>query len=259
MKLDVYFIDAFADKVFTGNPAAVIFTDIDDEKLMQKIAFENNLSETAFVNLSKDTNHIRWFSPLKEVDLCGHATLASAFIFFKFIDHKSKQVKFQSKRGILTAKESNGKIVMDLPRDLPREVKDKSLIQSAIHTNIKEAYKGIDDYMVIVESEEDVLNLDLNFEIIKTLDSRGLIVSSSGKDVDFVSRWFGPQTGVDEDPVTGSAHTLLTPFWAERLNKTKLKAKQLSRRGGELFCELKENSVLISGNASLYLRGEYFL
>ena len=148
---------------------------------------------------------------------------------------------------------------MDLPRDLPREVKDKSLIQSAIHTNIKEAYKGIDDYMVIVESEEDVLNLDLNFEIIKTLDSRGLIVSSSGKDVDFVSRWFGPQTGVDEDPVTGSAHTLLTPFWAERLNKTKLRAKQLSRRGGELFCELKENSVLISGNASLYLRGEYFL
>lgn len=258
MKKEIFFVNSFTDQVFSGNPAGVVFYEDElAEDLMQKIAAENNLSETAFINLN--SNIIRFFTPTIEVDLCGHATLASAFIFFKFIDHKSKQVKFQSKRGILTAKESNGKIVMDLPRDLPREVKDKSLIQSAIHTNIKEAYKGIDDYMVIVESEEDVLNLDLNFEIIKTLDSRGLIVSSSGKDVDFVSRWFGPQTGVDEDPVTGSAHTLLTPFWAERLNKTKLKAKQLSRRGGELFCELKENSVLISGNASLYLRGEYFL
>jgi PhzF family phenazine biosynthesis protein len=258
MKKEIFFVNSFTDQVFSGNPAGVVFYEHElSENLMQKIAAENNLSETAFINLN--SNIIRFFTPTIEVDLCGHATLASAFIFFKFIDHKSKQVKFQSKRGILTAKESNGKIVMDLPRDLPREVKDKSLIQSAIHTNIKEAYKGIDDYMVIVESEEDVLNLDLNFEIIKTLDSRGLIVSSSGKDVDFVSRWFGPQTGVDEDPVTGSAHTLLTPFWAERLNKTKLKAKQLSRRGGELFCELKENSVLISGNASLYLRGEYFL
>ena len=258
MKNEIFFVNSFTDQVFSGNPAGVVFFEHElSENLMQKIAAENNLSETAFINLN--SNIIRFFTPTIEVDLCGHATLASAFIFFKFIDHKSKQVKFQSKRGILTAKESNGKIVMDLPRDLPREVKDKSLIQSAINTNIKEAYKGIDDYMVIVESEEDVLNLDLNFEIIKTLDSRGLIVSSSGKDVDFVSRWFGPQTGVDEDPVTGSAHTLLTPFWAERLNKTKLKAKQLSRRGGELFCELKENSVLISGNASLYLRGEYFL
>lgn len=258
MKKEIFFVNSFTDQVFSGNPAGVVFYEHElSENLMQKIAAENNLSETAFINLN--SNIIRFFTPTIEVDLCGHATLASAFIFFKFIDHKSKQVKFQSKRGILTAKESNGKIVMDLPRDLPREVKDKSLIQSAIHTNIKEAYKGIDDYMVIVESEEDVLNLDLNFEIIKTLDSRGLIVSSSGKDVDFVSRWFGPQTGVDEDPVTGSAHTLLTPFWAERLNKTKLRAKQLSRRGGELFCELKENSVLISGNASLYLRGEYFL
>ena len=258
MKKEIFFVNSFTDQVFSGNPAGVVFYEDElAEDLMQKIAAENNLSETAFINLN--SNVIRFFTPTIEVDLCGHATLASAFIFFKFIDHKSKQVKFQSKRGILTAKESNGKIVMDLPRDLPREVKDKSLIQSAINTNIKEAYKGIDDYMVIVESEEDVLNLDLNFEIIKTLDSRGLIVSSSGKDVDFVSRWFGPQTGVDEDPVTGSAHTLLTPFWAERLNKTKLRAKQLSRRGGELFCELKENSVLISGNASLYLRGEYFL
>lgn len=258
MKKEIFFVNSFTDQVFSGNPAGVVFYEHElSENLMQKIAAENNLSETAFINLN--SNVIRFFTPTIEVDLCGHATLASAFIFFKFIDHKSKQVKFQSKRGILTAKESNGKIVMDLPRDLPREVKDKSLIQSAINTNIKEAYKGIDDYMVIVESEEDVLNLDLNFEIIKTLDSRGLIVSSSGKDVDFVSRWFGPQTGVDEDPVTGSAHTLLTPFWAERLNKTKLRAKQLSRRGGELFCELKENSVLISGNASLYLRGEYFL
>ena len=258
MKKEIFFVNSFTDQVFSGNPAGVVFYEHElSENLMQKIAAENNLSETAFINLN--SNIIRFFTPTIEVDLCGHATLASAFIFFKFIDHKSKQVQFQSKRGILAAKESNGKIVMDLPRDLPREVKDKSLIQSAIHTNIKEAYKGIDDYMVIVESEEDVLNLDLNFEIIKTLDSRGLIVSSSGKDVDFVSRWFGPQTGVDEDPVTGSAHTLLTPFWAERLNKTKLKAKQLSRRGGELFCELKENSVLISGNASLYLRGEYFL
>ena len=258
MKKEIFFVNSFTDQVFSGNPAGVVFFDHElSENLMQKIAAENNLSETAFINLN--SNVIRFFTPTIEVDLCGHATLASAFIFFKFIDHKSKQVQFQSKRGILTAKESNGKIVMDLPRDFPREVKDKSLIQSAIDTNIKEAYKGIDDYMVIVESEEDVLNLDLNFEIIKTLDSRGLIVSSSGKDVDFVSRWFGPQTGVDEDPVTGSAHTLLTPFWAERLNKTKLRAKQLSRRGGKLFCELKENSVLISGNASLYLRGEYFL
>tara|TARA_B100000674_G_C37915548_1_gene950699 strand:- start:1044 stop:1820 length:777 start_codon:yes stop_codon:yes gene_type:complete len=257
MKQEIFFVNSFTDQVFSGNPAGVVFYDKElSQNLMQKIAAENNLSETAFINLN--SYEIRFFTPTIEVDLCGHATLASAFVFFKYIDDKSKEVRFKSKRGMLTASEFNGKIEMDLPRDFPREVKNKSLIQSALNTNVKEAYKGIDDYMAIVESEEDVLNLELNFEIIETLDSRGLIVSSLGEDVDFVSRWFGPQTGVDEDPVTGSAHTLLTPFWAERLNKTELSAKQLSRRGGDLFCKLKENSVSISGNASLYLRGEYF-
>ena len=257
MNNEIYFVNSFTDEVFSGNPAGVVFHEKKiDINLMQKIAAENNLSETAFIELS--TKKILFFTPIMEVDLCGHATLASAFIFFNFIDQNSKEIKFQSKRGELRAIKKDGKIQMELPRDFPKPSEDLDLIQSSVNSEVLELYKGVDDYLAVVDSEDEVLNLDLDFEVIKTFDSRGLIISSIGSDVDFVSRWFGPQTGVDEDPVTGSAHTLLTPYWAKRLNKTRMEARQLSKRGGNLSCELKDSSVLISGKAKLYLRGEYF-
>ena len=258
MKLDVYFIDAFADKVFTGNPAAVIFTDIDDEKLMQKIAFENNLSETAFVNLSKDTNHIRWFSPLKEVDLCGHATLASAFIFFNFIDKKATDTIFKSNRGELKVTKKEDSLVMSLPKDYPRKIDDVEKISDALNCQVIEVFRGIDDFLAIVKDESIVETVNPNIEKIAELDSRGLIVSAKGETTDFTSRVFGPNVGVDEDPVTGSAHALLATYWGDVLNLQKMKARQASKRGGELICEVLENNVEITGKAKLYLQGEIY-
>ena len=257
MKIPVYYVDAFTNKLFSGNPAAVIFSNrIDDEYLMQNIAAENNLSETAFIRKEKNTFHIRWFAPSCEIDLCGHATLASAYIYFKYIEPSATLFKVESrKNGTLSVFKKNNLLFLDFPKDNIKKDKIKDL-DKIINQEILEVFRGRDDFLAILNKEEDVVNLNINFEKLKQLSARGLIVSAEGQNCDFVSRCFFPATGVDEDPVTGSAHTTLTPYWSEKLNKSKLIAKQISTRGGELTCEIHENRVYIGGNAVEYMCGD---
>ena len=260
MTTPIYYVDAFTDKLFSGNPAAVIFSQIKDDHLMQKIAAENNLSETAFIREENDIFHIRWFAPLCEIDLCGHATLASAYIFFKYIKPESSTFEVQSlKNGTLKVTKKNNLLVLDFPKDSLTKYNEFSLIEKIINTNLIELYKGRDDVLAIVESEDAVRNLDINFELLNKISARGLIVSAGGIKYDFVSRFFAPSAGVNEDPVTGSAHTTLIPYWAKELNKNKLIAKQLSDRGGILFCENKKDRVLIAGRGVEYLTGKIHL
>ena len=256
MKLDVYFIDAFADKVFTGNPAAVIFTDIDDEKLMQKIAFENNLSETAFVNLSKDTNHIRWFSPLKEVDLCGHATLASGFVYFNFINKDQNEVTFMSASGELSVSKNNDLYELNFPKDNLLKIDLEDRVEDSIGVKPVETYIGDINLIAILDSEDAIKELNPDFNKLINLEGQGLIVTAQSNEYDFVSRYFCPKYGINEDPVTGSAHTSLIPYWSERLKSSELVAKQVSDRGGVLYCKNQDTRVLISGKAVLYMKGE---
>ena len=256
MKLDVYFIDAFADKVFTGNPAAVIFTDIDDEKLMQKIAFENNLSETAFVNLSKDTNQIRWFSPLKEVDLCGHATLASGFAYFNFINKDKNEVTFMSASGELSVSKNNDLYELNFPKDNLIKIDLEDRVEDSIGVKPVETYIGDINLIAILDSEDAIKELNPDFNKLINLEGQGLIVTAQSNEYDFVSRYFCPKYGINEDPVTGSAHTSLIPYWSERLKSSELVAKQVSDRGGVLYCKNQDTRVLISGKAVLYMKGE---
>lgn len=257
MSTPIYYVDAFTDKLFSGNPAAVIFSQIKDEQLMQKIAAENNLSETAFIREENGIFYIRWFAPLCEIDLCGHATLASAFIFFKYIKPESSVFEVHSqKNGILKVTKKNNLLVLDFPKDSLSKYNEFSLIEEIINTNPLELYKGRDDVLAIVESEDSVRNLDINFELLNKINARGLIVSARGTKSDFVSRFFAPSAGVNEDPVTGSAHTTLIPYWSNKLDKTSMHAEQLSERGGVLYCEDKNDRVLIGGNAIEYLKGE---
>ena len=256
MKLDVYFIDAFADKVFTGNPAAVIFTDIDDEKLMQKIAFENNLSETAFVNLTKDTNHIRWFSPLKEVDLCGHATLASGFAYFNFINKDKNEVTFMSASGELSVSKNNDLYELNFPKDNLLKIDLEDRVEDSIGVKPVETYIGDINLIAILDSEDAIKELNPDFNKLINLEGQGLIVTAQSNEYDFVSRYFCPKYGINEDPVTGSAHTSLIPYWSERLKSSELVAKQVSDRGGVLYCKNQDTRVLISGKAVLYMKGE---
>ena len=257
MSTPIYYVDAFTDKLFSGNPAAVIFSQIKDEQLMQKIAAENNLSETAFIREENGIFHIRWFAPLCEIDLCGHATLASAYIFFKYIKPESSMFEVQSlKNGILKVTKKNNLLVLDFPKDSLSQYNEFSLIEEIININPIELYKGRDDVLAIVESEDSVRNLDINFELLNKINARGLIVSAEGTKSDFVSRFFAPSAGVNEDPVTGSAHTTLIPYWSNKLGKTSMHAEQLSERGGILYCEDKNDRVLIGGNAIEYLKGE---
>ena len=255
MELEVYFVDSFTSKVFGGNPAGVVFHENElDHDLMQNIAAENNLSETAFVHTSNN-NRIKFFTPELEVDLCGHATLASAFTYFNFLNTSSDEIVFQANRSQIKAVKSNNGITLSLPKDEPMKVDDISAFTEALNAKVLEVYRGIDDFVAILEDEEAVANNNPNFSQIKHMDSRGLIVTAKGSEVDFVSRWYGPQTGIDEDPVTGSAHALLATYWSSIFNKNDLTAKQLSKRGGQLHCSVKEEKVDITGQAALYLRG----
>jgi len=257
MSTPIYYVDAFTDKLFSGNPAAVIFSQIKDEQLMQKIAAENNLSETAFIREENGIFYIRWFAPLCEIDLCGHATLASAFIFFKYIKPESSVFEVHSqKNGILKVTKKNNLLVLDFPKDSLSKYNEFSSIEEIININPIELYKGRDDVLAIVESEDSVRSLDINFELLNKINARGLIVSARGTKSDFVSRFFAPSAGVNEDPVTGSAHTTLIPYWSNKLDKTSMHAEQLSERGGVLYCEDKNDRVLIGGNAIEYLKGE---
>lgn len=257
MKLPIYYVDAFTDQLFSGNPAAVVFSQINDSDLMQKIAAENNLSETAFIREDKDGYHIRWFAPLCEIDLCGHATLASAFIFFKYIQPQKDEFTVQSlKNGVLKVTRKDDLLILDFPKDNLRKYDDVSFVEKIIGTKVNDLYKGRNDILAIVESEDEVKELNIDLQLLNNSDVRGLIVSAPGTHYDFVSRFFAPSAGVNEDPVTGSAHTTLIPYWSRRLDKTSLKAKQLSQRGGVLYCEDMNDRVFIGGKAVQYLKGE---
>ena len=258
MNQKIYFVDTFTEKTFSGNAAGVVFHKGEiDGNTMQNIAFENNLSETAFINTAKE-NEIKFYSPTIEVDLCGHATLASAFIFFNFIDKKATDTIFKSNRGELKVIKKDDSVVMSLPKDYPKKVDDVERISDALNCQVNEVFRGIDDFLAIVKDENIVETIKPDIEKIAELDSRGLIVSAKGETTDFTSRVFGPNVGVDEDPVTGSAHALLATYWGDVLNLQKMKARQASKRGGELICEVLENNVEITGKAKLYLQGEIY-
>ena len=257
MQTPIYYIDAFTDKLFSGNPAAVVFSDINDAQLMQNIAAENNLSETAFIREEDGKYFIRWFAPSCEIDLCGHATIASAFVFFKYINPEASTFEvYSTKHGILKVSREDEFLFLDFPKDEITLCENNDFLNEIINFKPIEVYKGRDDFLAILDSEDLIKNLEINFELLKHLDSRGLIVSAKGTKYDFVSRCFFPDAGVNEDPVTGSAHTTLTPYWSKKLNKNKLHAFQLSKRGGVLFCEEKGDRVIIGGKAVQYLEGK---
>lgn len=259
MKIKIFQVDAFTEKLFAGNPAAVcILENAIEDQQMQNIATENNLAETAFVQKIGEIYQIRWFTPTVEVDLCGHATLASAFVLFNFYEQNSNKLKFLSPQSgnLFVEKSQNGLLTLDFPQDELEEIEISQEMINCFGIKPLKAFQGKSDSLYIYENQEIIENIKPNLNQISQLKSRGVIVSAKAKEVDFVSRFFGPQVGIDEDPVTGSAHTSLTPFWAKELKKEKLKAKQLSKRGGELLCEVFGNRVKISGNAVLYLSGE---
>ena len=257
MQTSIYYIDAFTDKLFSGNPAAVVFSDINDARLMQNIAAENNLSETAFIRDEGGKYFIRWFAPSCEIDLCGHATIASAFVFFKYINPEALIFEVHStKHGILKVSKEDEFLFLDFPKDEITLCENNDFLDGIINFKPTEVYKGRDDFLAILDSEDSIKNLEINFEMLKQIDSRGLIVSAKGTKYDFVSRCFFPDAGVNEDPVTGSAHTTLTPYWSKKLCKNKLHAFQLSKRGGVLFCEEKGDRVIIGGKAIQYLEGK---
>ena len=255
MNLEIYYVDAFSNNIFGGNPAAVIFTNLNDDDLMQNIAAENNLSETAFINISENENTIRWFSPTKEVDLCGHATLASAFVYFNYINTEKDTIEFKSNGGMLIVNKKDNILELDFPKDTFIKTNHEDAVCNAIGLKPTETYKGQINLMAVYENEEEILNLQPDFKKVIDLTGQGLIVTAPGLHHDFVSRYFCPKYGINEDPVTGSAHTTLIPYWSDKLRSKKLLAKQVSTRGGELFCENKDERVLIGGNAVLYMKG----
>jgi PhzF family phenazine biosynthesis protein len=257
-RIDIYQVDAFTDRLFAGNPAAVCpLEEWIPDQTMQSIAAENNLAETAFIVRDKSRFLIRWFTPTIEVDLCGHATLASAFVLFNCLGHKEEAVKFYSPRsGTLGVNKKNEILFLDFPADALHPVHDDGLISQCIRSTPLEICKGKTDFIAVVENEHAVQSLEPDLKAISKLPGRGLIVTARGTDVDFVSRFFAPQSGVDEDPVTGSAHTSLIPLWSEKLGKNEMDARQLSKRGGRLICINKGERCLIGGQARLYMKGE---
>ncbi len=273
MNLTLYQIDAFTDKLFSGNPAAVIpLEKWLDVEMMQKIAMENNLSETAFIcpsfsapkvlPLGEDLGgaeadfEIRWFTPTSEIDLCGHATLASAFVLFNLIGIKKQKINFSSKSGILIVKKENEIIWLDFPSWKPERFNDyPSELQKALgNVEIVGVYKHR-DLLVELINEEAVKKCNPDFSMINKTGYK-VIITASGKDVDFVSRFFAPTVGVDEDPVTGSAHSQLIPFWSDKSGKSTLTALQLSKRGGKILCEQKGDRVKMGGSCVFYMKGE---
>ena len=253
MKQKIYQVDAFTDSVFSGNPAAVcILEEWLDDITMQNIAMENNLAETAFSVKGKDHYEIRWFTPEIEVDLCGHATLATAYVLFHFYDHSDDILRFFSSRSgeLSVQKSENGIMTMDFPTDDLMPLAPDERINNAIGAKPSASFKGKTDYLLIYDSQSTIKQINPSFHLLDQLDCRGVIVSAKGDSVDFVSRFFAPKCGISEDPVTGSAHTTLTPYWSKKLGKNKLSAKQLSQRGGNLICEHLGKRVKISGNAT---------
>ncbi|MDP3946138.1 MAG: PhzF family phenazine biosynthesis protein [Lutibacter sp.] len=258
--MDIYQVDAFNNAVFKGNPAAVCPLEkwISDD-LMQAIAEENNLSETVFFVKNGNSFDIKWFTPTCEVDLCGHATLAAAHIIFTELNHTEKRLTFNSKSGKLTVTKNGDWYTLNFPSEEIVEIETPDLLKHALNVPVLKTFKGKWKLLVLLESEAIIKNLTPNFHLLTQLEYLGIGVTAKGDSADFVSRFFAPKIGINEDPVTGSAHTLLIPYWAKKLNKTKLEAVQLSKRTGILKCEYLNDRVEMSGQAVTYLKGKLII
>ena len=259
MELKIYQVDAFTKESFHGNPAAIVPLEAWlPAETMQSIALENNLAETAFFVPEGDGFGLRWFTPTVEMDLCGHATLATGFLIFDVLGMNEKLLKFQTKSGVLTVEKVADRFILDFPARPATTCETPVGLIEAIGKEPKEILRSRDCLMVY-ETEDDVRQIKPDFAELLKVPTHGVIVTARGRDCDFVSRFFAPALGVPEDSVTGSAHCTLIPYWAEKLGKTDLFARQISARGGELFCKLAGDRVKIGGNAALYLEGKIFV
>jgi PhzF family phenazine biosynthesis protein len=256
MKYKIYQVDAFTDKVFGGNPAAVVPLDnwLSDD-LLQAIAEENNLSETAYFVKVGNHFHLRWFTPTLEIELCGHATLASAFVLFECLNYSEETIHFETMSGPLYVKKVGQSYSMEFPITNMEVIPLSEAMDKALGFKVLELYESKTKLMAVMQDEATVLAIQPDFRALTDF-GKNLIVTAKGEHCDFVSRFFAPVSGINEDPVTGSAHTALTPYWAKVLGKTTLSARQVSKRGGVLTCQLLPNSVVMIGNAKLYLQGE---
>lgn len=260
--IPLFQVDAFSDQVFRGNPAAICpLNEWLPDDLMQQIAMENNLAETAFYVQQTDHVEIRWFTPTVEVDLCGHATLAAAHVLFSIYKVAGDMIRFYSHRsGELLVFREGDWLTLDFPADPAKQVIPSEQLLACFPKAPVEVYKGKTDYMLVYDQRSDIETLQPDMlRLAQLTECRGVIVTAPGEDEDFVSRFFAPQSGIAEDPVTGSAHTTLTPYWSARLGKQELKAAQLSPRGGILRCADHGQRIRISGQASLFMKGEILL
>jgi PhzF family phenazine biosynthesis protein len=257
MVIPYYEVLAFTKRHFAGNPAGVCVLEGEwlPDALMQSIARENNLAETAFIIDRGDYLDLRWMTPTVEVDLCGHATLASAHVFFHHRNRKGDTIKFQSRSGELRVDRKGGRLILDFPSQPVNECEPPKKLAEGLCTQPRKILKGR-DYFAVFEREEDVMAIEPDFQILTQLDTQGVIATAPGNDCDFVSRYFAPAAGIPEDPVTGSTHCALIPYWSKRLGKRELFARQKSRRGGELFCEDRGERVGIGGCALTYVEGK---
>jgi len=256
MSIPIYQVDAFTSELFRGNPAAVCPLDRWlPEETLQAIAEENNLSETAFFVQQQSGYQLRWFTPVAEVDLCGHATLAAAHVLFRHLGETGSHLAFSTRSGSLEVTRQGRQYIMDFPADVLEHALAPRVLTEALNAEVEEVLLGREDFLVILSSEQEVRRVQPDFRKLKAVKGRGVIVSALGEEVDFVSRCFFPNYGVDEDPVTGSAHTTLTPYWAERLSKQELTARQLSLRGGQVGCTMLGERVALAGQAVTYMEG----
>jgi PhzF family phenazine biosynthesis protein len=256
MRLPIYQVDAFTDRIFAGNPAAVVpLEEWLSDATLQAIAAENNLAETAFFLPRGDAYALRWFTPTVEVDLCGHATLASAYVIFRFIEPGRRRVAFETRQaGTLIVTRQGDELAMDFPAWPPKPAEASPGLVAALGKNPTEVLASR-DWFAVYEREADIAAIKPDFAALRRLDRAVIITAPGSGGVDFVSRFFAPWAGIDEDPVTGSAHCQLIPYWAKQLGKTRLAARQVSARGGALTCALEGDRVTIAGQARLYLEG----
>jgi len=257
MRIPIYQVDAFTSEVFSGNPAAVCILDSWlDDNILQSIAAENNLSEAAFLVRNDDGFDLRWFTPKTEVALCGHATLASAFVLFTCRDWPEEEIRFRTRKsGQLVVSKHNSLLEMDFPSRPVHSMVPPPGLKEALGVTPIAVLGSVEDLLVVLENESVVRELQPDFSALEKVECRGIIVTSKASRSDFVSRFFAPCVGIPEDPVTGSAHCVLVPYWSSELRKKNLHAFQISKRGGELFCVHAGDRVKISGKAVLYLEG----
>lgn len=256
MILDYFHVDAFADRVFAGNPAGVMpLKRWLPSPMLQSLAMENNHAETAFLVPRAQGYHLRWFTPKVEVELCGHATLAAAHVLWEHLGEKADPIRFETLSGTLQVTREGGRLMLVFPQLPMQAVACPPILEDALGLKPFQVWKGR-DYMAVFRREEEIRELKPNLEKLAQLEALGVIVTAPGKSVDFVSRFFAPRAGIAEDAVTGSAHCALTPYWVKRLGKPRLRAEQLSERGGRLWCEIDGEKVKIAGHARTYLKGQ---